>query len=447
MKNRSKSLIAKIVQCAFVGIVVTQSFDKRLSAQNAVASAHELTESLNADLALTKPDQFNWILFVSICTKAPDESQPKAAVNGQETKSNNALWETWADDPFTFPQNPQPSNPPKWADRNKQKTLQAIGGLELLLSRRRHVVPTPSDNTPEEVRRNEQSFNYIIENNLFFQEGLAKAFAQGVNAEGYPSGKVISFPAEAVEVKADWAPITENSLLNKNNCHWNYDSKGKLWGLVGFHIMSKILPNWTWATFEWVGNPVPEYADKGAPGRSDWIGSRDQFGVKYSLNGSAYFQAPIFVNGNVNRPSNKSYPGGTITPELAELFRNAGYAGEWLNEWSNYRLKGSQTNFTDASGQASILGNSAIEGSVGNPGINNTQVKNSSCITCHGISNVSKGGSPGTGPSFIVGSLNPGLFYDLNSFDPTQPGGSFKVINYQMDFVWSFLFAKPQANP
>jgi hypothetical protein len=83
---------------------------------------------------------------------------------------------------------------------------------------------------------------------------------------------------------------------------------------------------------------------------------------------------------------------------------------------------------------------------VGDPGINNTQVKNSSCITCHGISNVSRSGSLGVFPNFIVGPLNASLFYDLNSFDPTQPWGSFKVINYQMDFVWSFLFAK-KANP
>ena len=186
-----KTTLARILQDSILVAALTLSITQPLSAEDATTRGSTLTQSLNADLALTKPDQFNWTLFVSICVKAPDELQPKVSVNAKETQSNNALWETWADDGFTFPQNPQPSNPPKWADRNKSKILRPVGGLELLLSRRRLsnagalVVPTPADTTPEEVRRNEPAFHYIIDNNLFFREGLAKAFAQGLNANGY----------------------------------------------------------------------------------------------------------------------------------------------------------------------------------------------------------------------------------------------------------------------
>ena len=75
----------------------------------------------------------------------------------------------------------------------------------------------------------------------------------------------------------------------------------KLMGLVGLHLMQKTLPNWTWATFEWVGNPVPAYSAEGAPGRSDWIGSRDAFGVSYGDSGG--FQVPVGTNAGVRNPS------------------------------------------------------------------------------------------------------------------------------------------------
>jgi len=62
----------------------------------------------------------------------------------------------------------------------------------------------------------------------------------------------LQFDPAAVEVKAVYRPL--GGALTKENCHWNYAADGKAYGLVALHIMSKQIPNWTWATWEWSGN-------------------------------------------------------------------------------------------------------------------------------------------------------------------------------------------------
>jgi hypothetical protein len=60
------------------------------------------------NLAMNDPDKFNWQLFVLINKKADLQSKV-----GNET-TNNAVWETWADDGLTFPSTPDPKKPPAW---------------------------------------------------------------------------------------------------------------------------------------------------------------------------------------------------------------------------------------------------------------------------------------------------------------------------------------------
>src|SRR5205085_9407591 len=112
-----------------------------------------------------------------------------------------------------------------------------------------------------------------------------------------------------------------------------YDASGKLYGLVALHITSKVLPNWFWATFEWVDNK----------GRSDYLGSRDAFGVTYDNPKDPSFQPP-------NPETGKVYPPGKVTKNLLDLFKAGGFDSAWAQEWQNYRLKGSQVDFTDSTG-------------------------------------------------------------------------------------------------
>ena len=417
MKKRLASLASLVAITVLAGWAWVASARSAGTAQPAEAGAVPVPH--DAGMALLEPDRFNWTLMASISGKAPDNLQQTVNVGGVQVQTNNTMWETWATDPFTFPKNPDPAKPPQWDDRiSKMPPHRGAGLLDRILREKRHRNQRPlataqeprPPQPPEIVYRNKASFDYIVGNHLFYLEGLKKKFAASVNSSGYlNAAKPIDFPRDAIEIKSDWAEITDPdgtdpTKLNKSNCHWNYVNvdlgtgkppEYKLMGLVALHLMQKTLPNWTWATFEWVGNPVPAYSAEGAPGRSDWIGSRDAFGVNYGESGG--FQPPVsaFV-GNAPPPSNKSYPPGTVTPALLALFKEAGFEGAWLNSWSNYRLKGSQVDFTDGNGVPTILGNSATEGGVGAPGVNNTQVINASCMTCHGMANISPTGAART---------------------------------------------------
>jgi hypothetical protein len=202
--------------------------------------------------------------------------------------------------------------------------------------------------------------------------------------------------------------------------------------------MTKQIPNWTWATWEWSDN-TPDKPN-GNPGRSDWYGSHDSFGALYKDPSGKMigFQAPSADRG-------KPYPSGTITADLLALFKNAGYSNEWQKEWSNYRLKGSQIDFTDATGVPVVLGNSVTEDGF---------VQTSSCMTCHGNAAIDPAGRPNPSIGFDLdgqsrnGPLNPGWFYDLNKHDRHDRGrkhefGDYKVTYYPLDFVWAFANANP----
>ena len=71
------------------------------------------------------PDKFAWKLFLEVNRKA--EHQGPIGGKAGNPMSNDAVWETWADDPQTFPADPDPANPPRWPTAgqapSKAKTL------------------------------------------------------------------------------------------------------------------------------------------------------------------------------------------------------------------------------------------------------------------------------------------------------------------------------------
>lgn len=430
-------------------------------------------------LALEQPDRFNWEVFLELCRQAPPQLQtPVKLPDGGTTATNNALWETWATDPYTFPAEPDPARPPTWPGRLTTKLFVTAGagtsGLERAArhghSRAGLVLEVPGVGSigagaTEEVRRNRATFDYIVQHHLYYTEGLARAWAERVDAAGYLRGEPISFPRDAIEVKADWARFKDNPELNQDNCHWNYDEHGELWGLIGLHIMTKALPNWTWATFEWVDNPTKSWKKLGAVGRSDWIGTHDRFGYAYPDANGNYgpFQAPIFADKFNLQPSGVPYPRGKISPALEALFREKGYTGDWRRQWDHYRLKGSQVDFVDTYGRPTLLGNSSTEAEVlfTDTGIQNSDLTRSSCITCHAAAAIQQHPQPGhlvdpRNIDFVVGPPNPRLyFHDVASVGPfdyspyrfartpnmAQRNGGYPVKNIPADFVWAFLNA------
>ena len=125
------------------------------------------------------------------------------------------------------------------------------------------------------------------------------------------------------------------------------DGSGNTWKLIAMHVITKQLPNWTWATFE--------HKDNTCYGK--FLNPRDNFGF----------------------PSGATVP----SPALQSVFSHYGVDTSVAD---NYRLIGAQTDFTDDTGRPIILGNSVTEA-----GFQTT----SSCITCHGRASVTSSGSPG----------------------------------------------------
>ncbi len=355
--------------------------------------------------ALNDPDRVAWCLFLY--------ANSNAATSG----NNNALFETWASDNDTFQQNPVWPGPgtiqkPLRRPILPQMARQPQGGLTPF------VLPFSSTQCQpgqlcvgEEVRRNKPTFDFIKDNKLYSREGL-RAF-----------NKPIVFPADSIELKANWVPVSQlaqflgssggpadPSLYHLNTVTEN--GQPVQYALVSFHLISKMVPNWTWATFEHMNNP----------GRCDILGCVDSFGA------SPATTAPHTDS------SGLQYPNCTKTPALTALF-----AGAKIDPaFANYCLKGTQTDFTDAQGVATRVGNSVTEAGF---------VDTASCITCHGraaytfvtggwaINRLFTYGSTPIGP---IGPLEPGQFYLYPENDQTRLVNP--PIFHSTDFVWSIPF-------
>jgi hypothetical protein len=411
MRKTSAFFVTALILVTLIGYVACVQQDQKANPEGQPVIQPIVPDSVflagAGSLAMNNPDEFNWTIFARICAKAPQQ-QP---IGANKDTTNDAIWETWPDDPTTYPANPDPQNPPTLNKANlapaAHKTLEPIQQQQfrrqLLLKNKLFHPQFAPVGGGEESRRNPASFNFIISNNLWYTQGLAAAFKKGTTNGYHP----LTFPVNAIEIKAVWKSITRDSM---SYYHWNYDSKGGLYGLVALHIMTKALPNWTWATWEWVGNP----------GRCDILGCSDTYGVN-----------PAVVS--PNSTPNQGYPPGQPTPQLLELFKKYGLA----DEWKNYRLKGSQTDWIDPTGRTTLLGNSITEDGF---------VQTSSCITCHSNASIDANGAVMPSLGFTPdgqsqnGPVNPGNFWAKS----TAPYGALNYFQY--DFVWGVFRARPAHN-
>jgi hypothetical protein len=343
--------------------------------------------------AMNSPDKVAWQLFIQVNT----------AANG-----SNAIFETWASDTDTFKVNPQfpvtPSALTPHAPIVPSIGLQAIqeaGGLVP------QIPPNPA--IGEEARRNKSAFDFIVANNLYKISGLKAAY-----------GTSISFPVDAIEVKANWMPVAAIPDFTKNKVslaevsklyHVNTGSDGKQYAMVSMHIISKLVPNWTWATFEHTLSP----------GRCDILGCIDHFGAQTAV-------VPP------NSLANQGYGACTKTSAFGSLVAGL----KWDPAFLNYCLKGSQTDFTDNSGLDVRLGNSVTEDGF---------VNRSSCMTCHGRAAFDQNGratsNAGFDPSGAapLGPIDPTWYWSFSSKPPIFVGmPGLKRAATSADFVWSIPF-------
>jgi hypothetical protein len=342
--------------------------------------------------AMNDPDQVAWRLFIQVNTAAG---------------GSNALFETWASDTDTFkaapqfPTTPSPLTPhaPVISSAGRL-AIQEAGGLL-------PQIP-PGPGVDEESRRNKDTFDFIVGNNLYKVSGLKAAF-----------GKTLSFPINSIEVKANWMHVSDIPGFTLNRValadvpklfHVNKGSDGQQWAMVSMHVISKLVPNWTWATFENAFNP----------GRCDILSCIDNFGAR----------TPVV---SPNAQPNKGYPACTKTPALTALIA----AAKWDPADVNYCLKGSQTDFTDNNGLDVRLGNSVTEDGF---------VNKSSCMTCHGRAAWDQNGHATSRAGFDangapLGPIDPSWYWSFNSKPPIYVGmPGLKRTATSADFVWSIPF-------
>lgn len=349
----------------------------------------------------------------------------------------------------------------------------------------------------ELVFRNPSMVDYLFRNDMYSQQGLGSR-TKAANAAvargdiGAAQALEVRLRAGAVMVKADFLHqdvMKAQGLIQgeaygvPNNPDYpyltveftgkpikladggTYDPSG-IYYMLAMTNASKDLPNWHWYAMEHVANR----------GRCDYIGCNDSFGYLVDpemANGAKYGGTfipplqglqnnqtqeassstnpndPIFVTGTFYDP--KTYD-EQISKELAMLFHGMGIATDDADldpkvisptdpQWLNYRLKGTQTDFTTSHGVPQGTGATITEGGF---------VNSASCMTCHSQATFTEEGGPGVGGSvgatwrlnlFGFGQVAMGSPELTWFFSPGNAATAYKSI--QSDFIWGILGAQP----
>jgi hypothetical protein len=368
-----------------------------LSTGTAVAQATSGTQNPCAPPTEISPNinETAWQLFVAATCPVNSNQYPYV------------VWEDWIEQAQMYPADPSKGLFVPNALGAAQTSTHQLGASPFALLRNPKLVEVvkgllgapnencnkagkPPANQPklvicEEVRLNGAAEDYIAGNDLWNRAG------QALKAQYY--GPSIQFPAPALEVKADWIDLksikqTCKSLV-PNSIHIE-KIDGHCFALAGIHVISKLLNQWIWATFE------PQNTTTN-PFRCKVLGCIDTFG-----------SIPAMTVGASTK----------LSPQLAELMT----AADLAPEWSNYRLDGVQTGFF----RPGLLGNSIIEGeNVGMP------LSQSSCISCHAVSSIKSNGTDGI------------TLLTSNPVGRPKPLPSRDWI--RRDFVWSMFLACPDS--
>lgn len=354
----------------------------------------------------------------------------------------------------------------------------------------------------ELVYRNRPMVDYIFDRGLYATDGLAGVFGNfSRTTEAYaphwpepddpaaghpapPPTAAIVFPVQSVMIKADWVAVEDAPKIGidpndpdhpfitmdlvpigQSNQRPDGTPATKPHILVSFHISSKDLPNWFWATFEHAANQ----------GRCDWIGCNDSFGYAVTslpvLDAAAAARLAAPARNFIPPHEMPSIDGfkqsafvlgeryldmDTISQELAAIFASHGIAtAEGVNRsgrpttadvaWRSYRLKGSQTGFVTPTGRPVRLGNSVTEAGF---------VNTSSCMSCHARAGATEAGTPPLaiftdtideiGMPQSVNGVPVEAWFNVNAYrNATGTREAPGIIAVQTDFVWGFRNACP----
>jgi hypothetical protein len=315
--------------------------------------------------AMNNPDKVAWDLFVELNRPALKGKRGVPDPNKKHGALGPRVWETWKQ--TSTPGNEvfleNGADPGKWdtPQKTSQGELKKVfslpksevirlldapamnsaetGSAETGLDKRLSEALVLNDNA-QESKINQPGFDFIVREHLYSLDGQERFRATGCKVE---------FPVGTINVKASWRRFTPEEIeAGKDARYYTYtepDGKKK-WGLTGFHMTSKDIPNWLWATFEHVDNPPPEIPDLDR--YTEFLNPR---------------QSPS--------PPPTEYSVEQRLRKVPEPLRNT--------YWQNYVLRGTQVDFVDSMGNSTLLGNTQLE--------NGMQVT-ASCIGCHGRSTI-----------------------------------------------------------
>jgi hypothetical protein len=306
------------------------------------ANAHSQANDQNP--TANNPDKFAWDLFVELNRPALEGRRGVPDPNKRHSDPGLRVWETWkittTNGAEVFLE--KGKRPPGWDDPQpkgldgkirKFLSPPKFAATKLdLVGRNPHVellraAPKLNENG-QEARINQLGFEFIVKEGLYSLDGQERFRA---------TQRKVNFPIGTINVKAAWRKLTAEEIRRGLQSRFYTAEEGEnVWGLVGFHLTTKDLPNWLWATFEQVDNPPPEIPD------------RDRFTkFRFPRNGDS-----PFVEQRLR--------------EVPEPLKNT--------YWQYYVLRGTQTDFVDSIGNATLLGNTQLEG-----GMQTT----ASCMGCH----------------------------------------------------------------
>jgi hypothetical protein len=398
-------------------IVVFLGFGHQADAAPPSWTSSASAEPQDSGMAITSPDEYAWRLFVALNWPAlagKRASDPSKRLGD----AGRTVWESW----MLVSGGPRKSqvyrlngaSPAAWdasLDQYCDATARDTIALQNALRQGTeiHILFEPGAATPgvDEVRMNEETLKFVTDNSLYNIDGQEELVNKSATS--------ISFKLKSKEVKAQWREIDRADAARYHACEF----QGKLYGLTALHILTKDLPNWFWTTFEHIDNKKPENLAK--RGYGPWLlASKDKFAC-------------------------------TTAPYDCEDFpKEIGLEG---TKWQNYRLRGTQVDFVDSFGKATLLANSQVE----------TDFQpTSSCMSCHARASIGRRQLSATGANRLnivmdrfpptgnpvvtlmpVGVPNPSDYADISGgTGPQKP-----IVNYtQLDFIWS-LFRAQRKSP